>query len=327
MSSDSIDSRATVQALRGAIPYLRLFQGKVFVIKAGGEVFDDAGRAGRLVEEVGVLHRLGIGVVLVHGGGPQIAIEAERMGLPERKIAGRRVTDEGTLQAAVRVLNGTLRTRILSACRAAGLRAVGLSGIDGAMIRARRRPQRPTADGGSVDFGFVGDVVEINPAVPEVLLEAGIMPIVSPLAADDAGVVLNVNADVVASHLAASLGAAKLILMTGAPGILADPDDPGSLVPYADLKELRRLEERGALAGGMLPKVESIRRALFAGVPRVHVISHRRPDSLLMEVFTNVGSGTLLVHDMGELLPDEVRPPTRVERILDLGREAEHEAP
>ena len=299
------DRRVAVTALRAAVPYLRLFQGKIFVIKAGGQVVADCERTLALMEQVGILHRLGIRVVVVHGGGSQATDLASRLGLATRFVQGRRVTDAAALEVVTMTLNGTINTQVVAACRRLGVPALGISGVDAGLVHARRRPPVEIEGEGEVDFGYVGDVESIEVGVLERILDDRFVPVVSPLSADEAGEVLNVNADVVAARLAIEMKAEKLILLTGAPGILEDPDDPSSLVSYTDVKGLDALLRAGSLEGGMLPKVTSIKDALAGGVARVHVISHKVRDSLLLEVFTNEGSGTMVVTDTESLLPED----------------------
>lgn len=313
---------AGVAALKHAVPYIRMFKGKTFVLKAGGNAFAEEASVRALVEQVDILHQVGIRVVLVHGGGPQSSELARSLGAVPRFVEGRRVTDAQALQIATMVLNGTINTRLLAACRRVGLPAVGVSGVDAGLIQARKRP--PVAiergeggDAGTIDYGFVGDVVAVDVRVLTQLLDGGLVPVVSPLSADDAGTLLNINADTVAAALAAGLGAEKLIVLTGAPGLLERRDDPGSLVSYTDLAGLRRLRDQGSLESGMLPKARAIEAALQGGVRRVHVISHDLPDSLLLEVFTNEGSGTLLVADVAALSPSEQVPATSAQVPAD----------
>ena len=295
-----------VTALRHAAPYIRMFKRKIFVIKAGGEAFTSLDATQALIEQIGILHQVGVRVVLVHGGGPQSTALAERLGHETRFVDGRRVTDEQGLQVATMILNGEINTRILAACRGLGVPAVGLSGIDAGLIQARRRPPvRREADGETVDYGFVGDIDAVDADVLSRQLDGGLVPIVSPLSADDHGTVLNINADTVAAAIACALGAEKLILATGAPGILESLDDPRSLISYVDRAGLARLRDDGRLSDGMLPKVAAIEAALGGGVPRVHVISYAAPDGLLLEVFTNEGTGTLVVDDIELLTPEE----------------------
>lgn len=316
------DRSVAIASLRAAIPYLRLFQGRTFVIKAGGAIFDDPAACRHLLEQVGVLHQVGIRTVLVHGGGGQTTALAEKLGIETRFVAGRRVTSAETLQASIMTLNGSVRTDILATCRAIELPALGLSGVDGGLIRARRRPPVRTEEGETVDYGLVGDIVSVNTAVLEKTLEAGFVPIVSPLSADRDGTVLNVNADVVAARLARDLEAEKLIVVSSAPGILRDLTDKATLVSYTDARGLNDLVASGAVKEGMLPKVAAIKDALYGGVARVHVISYKLPESLLLEIFTNEGSGTLVVLDMKDLLPAEKEEGERMQSLMGGGAEA-----
>ena len=307
MVTHRTDTSATVRALKGAAPYVRLYKGKVFVVKAGGAVFADNASTRVLIEQIAILHHLGIRVVLVHGGGPQLDEMQRSLGIEPRMVKGRRVTDSQSIDVTTMVLNGLINTRILAICRELGIDAVGISGVDAGLVRARRRPP-VEIDGETVDYGFVGDVVGVDASLLVKQLDAGLMPVVSPLSSDEAGCVLNINADTIAAQIGASLGAEKLILCTGAPGILEDLADPSSLVSYTDLQGLAALAAAGSFADGMLPKATAIEGAIRGGVRRVHVISYKVPDSLLAEVFTNEGTGTLIVEDIGALTPAEQSP-------------------
>ena len=299
------DRAIVVSALKHAAPYIRLFKGKVFVIKAGGEVFADPALASALVEQVGILHQVGIRTVLIHGGGPQSTQLAKALGFDTQFVEGRRVTDSDSLNVATMILNGQINTRILAACRDLQIPAVGISGVDAGLIRAHKRPPVEGKDGESVDYGFVGDIDGVDADILKKQLDNGLMPVVSPLSCDESGTLLNINADTVAAAIAAELDAEKLILVTGATGILEDINDPGSLISYIDRKHLRELREQGSLADGMLPKAAAIDAAIQNGVSRVHVISYKLPDSILLEVFTNEGTGTLVVDDVNALTPEE----------------------
>jgi len=299
------DRAIVVSALKHAAPYIRLFKGKVFVIKAGGEVFANPELTTALVEQVGILHQVGIRTVLIHGGGPQSTKLATDLGLDTRFVEGRRITDSESLNVATMILNGQINTRILAACRDLQIPAVGISGVDAGLIRAHKRPPVAGKDGESVDYGFVGDIDAVDADILKKQLDNGLMPVVSPLSCDESGTLLNINADTVAAAIAAELDAEKLILVTGATGILEDINDPGSLISYIDRKHLRELREQGSLADGMLPKAAAIDAAIENGVSRVHVISYKLPDSILLEVFTNEGTGTLVVDDVNALTPEE----------------------
>jgi len=294
-----------VSALKHAAPYIRLFKGKVFVLKVGGEVFADLGSTRALMEQVGILNQVGIRVVLVHGGGPQSTKLAAALGLDATFIDGRRVTDGASLDVATMVLNGQINTRVLASCRDLGIPAVGISGVDAGLIRAFRRAPVQKEGEQPIDYGFVGDIESVDADVLRKQLDNALMPVVSPLSCDSSGNLLNINADTVAAAIAAELKAEKLILATGAPGILDDAADPTSLISYIDRAGLLRLKQTGKLAGGMLPKAAAIDAALGNGVERVHVISYKVPDSLLLEVFTNEGTGTLVVNDIAALSPAE----------------------
>jgi acetylglutamate kinase len=293
-----------ITALRHALPYLRIFKNKVFVIKAGGDAFVSTETTRALLEQIGILHQVGIRVVLVHGGGPQSTALAKRLGLATEMVEGRRVTDAPTLEVSTMVLNGEINTRIVAVCRALGIPAIGLSGVDGGLIKATKRPPVEIA-GRTVDYGYVGDILGLDTSVLVKQLDNDLVPIVSPLSADDHGTLLNINADTVAAMIACDLKAEKFVMATGTPGILESLDDPRSLISYVDRAGLRRLRDEGKISGGMLPKATAIERALSGGVPRVHVISYAQPDSLLLEVFTNEGTGTLVVNDTKALRPEE----------------------
>jgi acetylglutamate kinase len=305
------DQTLAIRALRGAAPYIRMYKGKTFVVKTGGGVFADVAATRVLIEQIGILHYFGVRVVLVHGGGPQLTEVAMALGVPTRMVGGRRVTDERSIDVTAMVLNGLINTRVLAICRDLEIEAVGISGVDAGLVRAHRRPPvRLSTEGELVDFGFVGDIDAIEPAVLRKLLDNGLMPVVSPLSADGTGTLLNINADTVAAAIGAALGAEKLILCTGAPGILGSVDDPGSLISYTDLQGLKRLREEGRIADGMLPKARAIEEALRGGVRRVHVVSYKSPEGILGEVFTNEGTGTLIVADINALTPAEAQGAT-----------------
>ena len=303
--SASNDRATVVAALKHAAPYIRLFKGKVFVLKVGGEVFAGASDTRALMEQVGILHQVGIRVVLVHGGGLQSTRLATELGLETNIVDGRRVTDGPSLDVATMVLNGQINTRVLAACRDLEIPAVGLSGVDAGLIRAHRRPPIDREGGSPVDYGHVGDIDSVDADVLQKQLDNGLMPVVSPLSCDSSGNILNINADTVAAAIAAELAAEKLILAIGAPGILEDANDLHSLISYVDRAGLEQLRKDGKLADGMLPKAAAIDFALANGVSRVHIISYEAADSILLEVFTNAGKGTLVVNDIAALTPAE----------------------
>jgi len=300
------DQTLAIRALKSAAPYIRMYKGKTFVVKTGGGVFADADSTRALVEQIGILHYFGVRVVLVHGGGPQLSELSAALGVPTQMVEGRRVTDARSIEVTAMVLNGLINTRVLAICRDLEIDAVGISGVDAGLVRARKRPPVRLRDGGDpVDFGYVGDIDAVDTTVLKKLLDNGLMPVVSPLSADENGTLLNINADTVAAALGAALGAEKLILCTGTPGILGNVGDAGSLISYTDLAGLKRLRESGQIADGMLPKAKAIEDAIRGGVRRVHVVSYRAPEGILSEVFTNEGTGTLIVADVNALSPAE----------------------
>jgi acetylglutamate kinase len=296
------DQALAIRALKNAAPYIRMYKGKTFVVKAGGGVFADVASTRVLIEQIAILHYFGVRVVFVHGGGPQLTELSSALGVPTRMVEGRRVTDQKSIDVTAMVLNGLINTRILGICRDLDIDAVGISGVDAGLVRAHKRPPvNVHGNGEMVDFGFVGDIDAVDPTVVRKLLDNGLMPVVSPLSADGSGTLLNINADTVAAAIGAALAAEKLILCTGAPGILATPTDPGSLISYLDLRGLERLRAEGRIADGMLPKARAIEAAIRGGVRRVHVVSYQAPEGILGEVFTNEGTGTLIVADINAL--------------------------
>jgi len=294
--------------LLDAIPYLRAYSGQIFVVKAGGEIFSDPKWRDAVCREIATLHRLGIRVVLVHGGGPQLDAAAAQAGVPSAFVAGRRITGPELIDLAIAEWRGRLSMALVRALAANGERGIGLTGADGGWLRAKRRPPVDVVgdDGVNqrVDYGLVGDLREVRTDVLRAVLQLGAVPVVTPLAAGEGAELLNVNADTVAAEIAVALGAAKLVLLTRAPGILEDVADPNSVLHWTDLAELADLEGRGAIRGGMRPKVAAVRRAILGGVPRVHIVDGRRGGALLEEVFTTEGSGTLVVQEADDAPPE-----------------------
>ncbi|HTB67456.1 MAG TPA: acetylglutamate kinase [Steroidobacteraceae bacterium] len=300
------DQTAAIRALRSAAPYIRMYKGKTFVIKAGGGVFGNAALTQSLIEQISILHYMGVRVVMVHGGGPQVTEVSEAMGVKAQMVQGRRVTDEKSIEVSSMVLNGLINTRILAICRELDVQAVGLSGVDAGLVQAhKRKPVKLEGSNELIDYGLVGDIDRIDTTAIRNLLDDGYLPVISPLSADEHGTLLNINADTVAAAIGAALSAEKLILCTGAPGILERLDDPGSLISYTDLEGLQRLRESGSISDGMLPKARAIENALKGGVRRVHVVSYASPEGILGEVFTNEGTGTLIVDDIDALPANE----------------------
>lgn len=293
-------SQMATRALRTAIPYIRAYEGAVFVIKLGGRLCDPGPTVEHVVEQLALLATLGIRIVVVHGGGEQVNALCERMGIVPQFVAGRRITDDATLELAKMAFAGTINTDLVAAFRKFDVPAVGITGVDARLITVIRRPVRPVTDPATgqtqnVDFGRVGNIVGSRMEVLEHLLDKRYVPVVGSLAADSQGVIYNVNADTVAAHIAIGLRAVKYVLLTTVDGVMRDVADPETLQPYLDIDDVEGLTKQGVISGGMLPKIAACVDALKGGVPRVHVVNGTRTDSLLAEIFTNEGSGTLIV--------------------------------
>jgi acetylglutamate kinase len=288
-----------VDLLRQALPYINKFKGKTFVVKIGGEIADHEPTLHVFCEEVALLAQVGIHVVVVHGGGKQATELSEQLGIEPKMVQGRRVTDEQTLDVVMMVFAGKINTEILSSLRKAGVEAVGISGVDGGILNAVKRPPRKmlnekTGKEEVVDFGHVGDIESVDTKLLTTLLAADFVPVIASLGGDDQGNILNINADTVAQEIAAALEAEKLILVTDVEGILrADK----TLISRVTPQEIEQLIRDGVVQGGMVPKAQNAVEALQAGVRSVHIISGRKASTLLAEVFTDTGSGTMIFWD------------------------------
>jgi acetylglutamate kinase len=277
-----------------ALPYIRQFHGKTIVVKYGGAAMVDADLRRSILEDVVLMHFVGMKPLLVHGGGAEISEMMRRLGKESRFVEGLRVTDDETAEIAEMVLVAKINKGLVGEITLRGGRAVGLSGRDGNLIRARKAPAIQTATG-PVDLGRVGEIEAIDAKVLRDLAADGYIPVVAPTGLAPDGGMLNLNADTVAGALAAALGAEKVIFMTDQPGVLRDAADPSSIISVLLASEMERLRETGAVSGGMLPKTEAIRTALEGGVPKVHVIDGRVPHALILEIFTDKGIGTMVV--------------------------------
>jgi acetylglutamate kinase len=286
--------------LREALPYIQRFQGKTFVVKLSGKATEDAANLASLAEELALIHQVGIRLCVIHGGGKQLSELASLMGVEQTIINGRRVTDDATLEMAKMIFAGKINTDILAALRQKGVEAVGLSGIDGNLVHAERRPpkeilNRATGEREHVDFGHVGDVLEINSRLLCVLLDKGYLPVVASLGADAEGMVFNINADTIASEIAIQLEAEKLILLSDIDGIYLREGEPETKLSRLTVEDAERLVSEGRATGGMIPKLQSITGLLRRGVKSAHIINGRARNALLAEVFTDEGTGTMIV--------------------------------
>jgi acetylglutamate kinase len=289
-----------LELLREALPYIQRFKGKTFVVKFSGKVTENKENLASLCEELALLHQVGIRLVVIHGGGKQLNELAERMGVEQTVINGRRVTDDETLDLAKMIFAGKINTEILAALRQRGTEAVGLSGVDGNIVHAEKRPpkeilNRATGERAEVDFGHVGDVLEINVRLLCVLLDKGYLPVVSSLGADDDGNVFNINADTIAAEIALRLEAEKLVLLSDVNGIYLDASKPETKISRLSVKEAEELIESGAATGGMIPKLQNLISLLKRGVKSAHVVSGTERNALLSEVFTDEGTGTMII--------------------------------
>ena len=292
----------TLDLLRESLPYIQKFQGKTFVVKFSGKVTEDKANLASLAEELALLHQVGIRVCVIHGGGKQLNELAERLGVVQTVIGGRRVTDDETLDLAKMIFRGKRNTEILAQFRRRGIHAVGLSGIDGGVVKAVKRPpkdvlNRETGTTESIDFGHVGDVVEVDASLINTLLDSGYLPIISSLGADDDGRIFNINADTIASEIAVKLAAEKLILLTDVNGIYLEENDPNTKLSKITSSDARHLIDSGRATGGMIPKLESLIDLVGRGVNSAHIVSGTERNAILAEVFTDSGTGTMVVKD------------------------------
>jgi acetylglutamate kinase len=295
-----IDDQLRLDLLREALPYIQRFKGHTFVVKLSGKVTEHQENLTSLAEELALLHQVGIRICVVHGGGKQLSELATKLGVEQTIIEGRRVTDDATLEMAKMIFAGKINTDILAALRQRGIEAVGLSGVDGNIVHAERRPpkeivNRETGVRDKVDFGHVGDVVQINSRLLMVLLDHGYLPVISSLGADDEGMVFNINADTIAAEIAVQLQAEKLILLSDVDGIYLKSGDPQTKLSRLTAAETDDLISSGAATGGMIPKLQNIATLLRRGVHTAHVISGSKRNALLSEVFTDKGTGTMIV--------------------------------
>ena len=287
-----MSSAGEAEILVQALPYIRKYRGRTIVVKYGGASMINEGLKAQVIQDIVLMNYVGIRVILVHGGGPEIAALLKRLGKESRFVQGLRYTDGETMEVVQMVLCGKLNKEITALIENAGGKAVGLCGIDGATLKARRLK----AAGGE-DLGLVGEIEDVDTALLNALLDSGIIPVLSSVAfglGEDAGRSLNVNADTAAAKLAAAVKAEKLLLMTDVKGILRDLADPGSLIQTLSLAELENLKEQGIVSKGMIPKLDCCALALSGGVKKAHIIDGREPHSLIVELFTDRGVGTMV---------------------------------
>jgi len=274
-----------------ALPYITRYAGKTIVVKYGGNAMLDTSLKAAVTQDIVLLRAVGFRPILVHGGGPEISELMRRVGKQPEFVGGLRVTDRETVELVEMVLVGKVNTSIVSLINQQGGLAVGVSGKDAQLIVAEKR------EGAAVDLGFVGDVQKINPQLLLSLCDAGYIPVVSSVGAGLDGESYNINADHVAGEIAAAVGATKLIVLTDVAGVFSNPKDSGTLLPEVSVSQAKSLIADGVADRGMIPKLEACIRAVEGGVQRSHIIDGRVPHSVIMEVFTDSGVGTMVLPD------------------------------
>lgn len=280
------DAAQTARVLIEALPYFRQFRTQTMVIKLGGSIMDDEPLLRLLMKDILLMHWTGIKPVLVHGGGKHITQLMNRLGMEAKFVEGLRVTDKDTMDVTQMVLSGLINKDLVSILQKEGGKAVGISGRDGNLIRAKRITK------GGVDIGHVGEITAIDTSLLETLDGSGFIPVVSPISGDDAGGSLNINADTAATEIAVALKAEKLIFVTDVNGVLQDINNPASVIQRIHSAEAASLETKGIISKGMIPKVRSSIEALDRGIKSIHIIGGRIPNALLLELFTEAGIGT-----------------------------------
>ena len=281
------------EVLIEALPYIQRFNRKVIVVKYGGSAMVDEELKRRVIQDVTLLKLVGFKPIIVHGGGKEISSMVSRLGMEPKFINGLRVTDEPTMEIAEMVL-GKVNKSLVQLVESLGVRAIGISGKDGALLKVNKKYSN------GEDIGFVGDVKEVNAQILWDLLEKDFLPIVCPIGMDDDYNTYNINADDAACAIAQAMQAEKLAFLTDIEGVYKDPKDPETLIPVLPICEAEKLMEEGYIGGGMLPKIQNCIDAVNSGVSKVHILDGRIPHCLLLEIFTNKGIGTAILKDDGK---------------------------
>lgn len=281
-----LSNHERAEVLTEALPYIKRYVGKIVVVKYGGNAMVNEALKEQVMEDVTLLSLIGVKVVLVHGGGPEISAVMNKLGLSPTFVEGLRVTDKETVDVVQMVLAGKINKSLVRYLESKGGKAMGISGIDGKLIVARKKDEK---------LGYVGEIEKINIKPVFDLLEKGYIPVVSTIATGEDGETYNINGDTAAAYLAGALSAKRLIMMTDISGVLRDKDDPATLIPEIRLSEAEELYKSGVISGGMIPKVECCVTAIKHGVKRAIIMDGRVPHSILMELLTDEGSGTMFV--------------------------------
>lgn len=282
-----ISDSMKAQVLTAALPHIQKYYGKTVVVKYGGNAMINPELKQAVMSDIILLTLVGIKVVLIHGGGPEISGMLKKLGIESRFVNGLRYTDKETAEVVQMVLAGKTNKDLVSLVERCGGKAVGLCGIDGAMIKAK-----PLED--EFDYGYVGDITEIDPKPIEKVLEEGYIPVIATVGIDAEGQVYNINADTAAAEIAAALGAENIITLSDIPGLLRDVNDPKTLISEIHIDEVPALIESGIISGGMIPKMKSCEKAVRSGVKKAVMIDGRIPHSILIEMFSDEGIGTLM---------------------------------
>ena len=283
---ENITNARRARVLTEALPYIQKYYGKVVVVKYGGNAMVDPSLKRQVMEDIVLLHLIGVKVVLVHGGGPEISDLMKRLGKEAKFVNGLRVTDEETVDVVQMVLAGKVNKSLVSLLGSHGGLAMGISGLDGRLIEAECKDEA---------LGFVGKITKINIKPVTDLLNADYIPVISTIGGSRNGTVYNINGDTAAGYIAGALGAKRLIMMTDVAGVLRDPSDPDSIIRKITVTEAKKLKEEGIISGGMIPKVDCCIDALDHGVQKVIIMDGRVPHSILMELLTDEGAGTMVV--------------------------------
>lgn len=281
-----LSNHERAEVLTEALPYIKRYVGKIVVVKYGGNVMVNEALKEQVMEDVTLLSLIGVKVVLVHGGGPEISAVMNKLGLSPTFVEGLRVTDKETVDVVQMVLAGKINKSLVRYLESKGGKAMGISGIDGKLIVAKKKDEK---------LGYVGEIEKINIKPVFDLLEKGYIPVVSTIATGEDGETYNINGDTAAAYLAGALSAKRLIMMTDISGVLRNKDDPTTLIPEIRLSEAEELYKSGVISGGMIPKVECCVTAIKHGVKRAIIMDGRVPHSILMELLTDEGSGTMFV--------------------------------
>ncbi|MBR2011614.1 MAG: acetylglutamate kinase [Clostridia bacterium] len=276
------------QVLAQALPYIRRYNGKVIVVKYGGNAMINEELKQQVMEDIVLLHLIGVRIVLVHGGGPEINELMAKLGKKAEFVDGLRVTDKETVDIVQMVLAGKVNKTLVNLLEMKGGNAMGISGMDGRLIEAEPKNEK---------LGYVGKIKSVNIAPVTDLLEKGYIPVISTVGCDKKGNTYNINGDTAAAYIAGALGAERLIMMTDIAGVLTDKNDPSTLIPNLTILEAKKLYENGVISGGMIPKVDCCIEAIERGVEKVIIMDGCVPHSILMELLTNEGAGTMVTRD------------------------------